>query len=631
MSCKCKNIIENFQGGTIPLNTTFLQNVDCVGNILSGGTNLLDIFSTTTSSGSTGGGGTFTGNTSATCINELWVSNIFGCSPVTIGTDMAVTGNISQTGETSTFSNGYYTEISTGFANTGQLTFNANHDGGAATNTYTPTYAGDATAGMTVVKMPSGGQGGLDFYVKKHGTTSGSQDLSTFTKILMLKTDGNTIFGGSILLGDGDVSSNYAGFGNADDLKIFHNGAHSIIRETGTGNLYLQSDNNVIISKDSSTEIMIKGIADGAVELYHNNVKKFDTGSHGVDIVDEAHIEGETPHLTLKRTDNANVPTVRFKGSGGVIGASIDFDGTSGNSNELAFQTYDGATMEERFRVTYGGAKVSGELNVTSGLTVTSSGSNTSDMVFLVKDSVGNHILDCSDTGKVHLGDLVNSALPTNPTLLIGAGKTPNDRGSLAFTSTGIGIGGDNDGTRDFLLFRVNENTNSQWRFYNASSFGWILNDRQSNAFGSKSGTRTTISTARSYGMDFMLNINDAAAVTDTCGFRFSSKDSTSGGANDIERFVIENGASETKSYFDNISVLGVGTPNPDTNYKLHVSGDTRMDGSFTASTMNLRNIPAFQDEANATLGGLSTGDLYQTTGTGPSPLNVAGILMVKQ
>jgi len=631
MSCKCKNIIENFQGGTIPLNTTFLQNVDCVGNILSGGTNLLDIFSTTTSSGSTGGGGTFTGNTSATCINELWVSNIFGCSPVTIGTDMAVTGNISQTGETSTFSNGYYTEISTGFANTGQLTFNANHDGGVATNTYTPTYAGDINAGMTVVKMPSGGHGGLEFYVKKHGTTGGSQDLTTFNKILSLNQDGNTSFGGKILLGDGDVSNNYAGFGSNDDLKIFHNGAHSIIRETGTGNLYLQSDNNVILSKDSSTEPMVKGIADGAVELYHNNIKKLETTTDGVDIVDEARIEGATPHLTLQRTDNANVPTVRFKGSGGVIGASIDFDGTSGNANELAFQIYDGASIEESFRVTYGGAKVSGELNVTSGLTITSSGSNTSDMVFLVKDSVGNHILDCSDTGKVHLGDLVNSALPTNPTLLIGAGKTPNDRGSLAFTSTGIGIGGDNDGTRDFLLFRVNENTNSQWRFYNASSFGWILNDRQSNAFGSKSGTRTTISTARSYGMDFMLNINDAAAVTDTCGFRFSSKDSTSGGANDVERFVIENGAAETKSYFDNISVLGVGTPNPDTNYKLHVSGDTRMDGSFTASTMNLRNIPAFQDEANATLGGLSTGDLYQTTGTGVAPLNVAGILMVKQ
>jgi len=579
MSCKCKNIIENFQGGTIPLDTIFGGNVqicgagktlsveniigcspvtigndsgctsgnttlvvsgssvfscdvDILGNIYSGGTNLLDIFSTTTSSGSTGGG-TFTGNTSATCINELWVSNISGCSPVTIGTP--------------------------------------------------------------------------------------------------LRIEGETTFGKSTLMADGSDTENYAGFGNAQDLKIFHNGAHSIIRETGTGNLYLQSDNNVIISKDSSTEAMIKCIADGAVELYHNNVKKFDTGSHGVDIVDEAHIEGATPHLTLKRTDNANVPTVRFKGSGGVIGASIDFDGTSGNANELAFQIYDGATMEESFRVTYGGAKVSGELNVTSGLTVTSSGTNTSDTVFLVQDSVGNHIIEGLDTGQVHVGDLVNSALPTNPTLMIGAGKTPNDRGSLAFTSSGIGIGGDNDATGDFLHFLLPGSDDSRWRFDTSSAFGFTLISRQSNAFGSGAGTRSSIYTSRTYGIDFLLGYSSGLGVTDTVGYRFNTKDSTSAGANDIERFVIENGAAETKSYFDNISVLGVGTPNPDTNYKLHVSGDTKMDGSFTASTMNLKNIPAFQDEANAALGGLSTGDLYQTTGTGVAPLNVAGILMVKQ
>ena len=681
MSCKCKNIIENFQGGTIPLDTIFNGNVQICGagktlkveniigcspttigaesgctsatttvlivsgktnfgcdinianggGIFSGGTNLLDIFSTTTSSGSTGGGGTFTGNTSATCINELWVSNISGCSPVTIGTELEVTNNIIQTGTTSTFSNGSYTEISTGFANTGQLTFNANHDGGVATNTYTPTYAGDVNAGMTVVKMPSGGQGGLDFYVKNHGTTSGSQDLGTFTKILSLNQNGDTSFGGKILLGDGDVSNNYAGFGANDDLKIFHNGGHSIVRETGTGNLYLQSDNNVIISKDSSTEAMIKCIADGAVELYHDNVKKFDTGSHGVDIVDEAHIEGETPHLTLKRTDNANVPSLRFKGSGGTVGGSIEFDGTAGDSNELIFKTFPGLTLTERFRVTYDGAKVSGELNVTSGLTVTSSGTNTSNTAFLVQDSVGNHIIEGLDTGQVHVGDLVNSALPTNPTLLIGAGKTPNDRGSLAFTSSGIGIGGDNDATGDFLHFLLPGSDDSRWRFDTSSAFGFTLISRQNNNFGSGAGTRSSIYTSRTYGVDFLLGYSSGLGVTDTVGYRFNTKDSTSAGANDIERFVIENGAAETKSYFDNISVLGVGTPNPDTNVKVHISGDTLMSGSFTANTITLKNVPAFQDEANAALGGLSTGDLYQTTGTGPSPLNVAGILMIKQ
>jgi len=36
----------------------------------------------------------FTGNTSGTCINELWVSNISGCSPVTIGTEVVTNGQI---------------------------------------------------------------------------------------------------------------------------------------------------------------------------------------------------------------------------------------------------------------------------------------------------------------------------------------------------------------------------------------------------------------------------------------------------------------------------------------------------------------------------------------------------------
>ena len=165
-----------------------------------------------------------------------------------------------------------------------------------------------------------------------------------------------------------------AEFGAGQDLGIWHNGNHSIIRETGTGNLYLQSDNNVIIGMDTGSETMIKGIANGSVELYHNNIKKFDTGSHGVDIVDEAHIEGATPHLTLKRTDNDNIPTLRFKGSGGVIGASIDFQGTLGTSNELAFQVYDGAAIAERFRVTYTGISVPYTSNIDSHEIVTSSG-----------------------------------------------------------------------------------------------------------------------------------------------------------------------------------------------------------------------------------------------------------------
>jgi hypothetical protein len=83
-------------------------------------------------------------------------------------------------------------------------------------------------------------------------------------------------------LPDGSSSDNYVGLGDADDLKIFHNGSHSIVRETGTGSLYMQSDNNVILGKDTGGEIFVKGVADGTVELYHDNSKKFETTSGGV-------------------------------------------------------------------------------------------------------------------------------------------------------------------------------------------------------------------------------------------------------------------------------------------------------------------------------------------------------------
>ena len=107
---------------------------------------------------------------------------------------------------------------------------------------------------------------------------------------------------GILKIGDGSTTDNYAGFGDADDLKIFHNGSHSIIRETGTGNLFLQSDNNVILGKDTGSETMVKGIADGAVELYHDNSKKFETTSGGVSVTGNLAADGS-------QIDFTNLPT----------------------------------------------------------------------------------------------------------------------------------------------------------------------------------------------------------------------------------------------------------------------------------------------------------------------------------
>ncbi len=226
----------------------------------------------------------------------------------------------------------------------------------------------DNTTGVFTYTPPAGGGGGITEIVQDTTPQLGGA----------LDTNGNNITFGT----------DKAQFGAANDLGIWHNGAHSIIRETGTGDLYLQSDNNVILSTDSSTKKMLKGVGSGEVILYHNDVQKLNTSSSGVTVVDELHTEGATPHLTLKRTDNANVPTLRFKGSGGVIGASIDFQGTSGTSNELAFQTYNGVSLAERFRVGHTATTVAGNLIVSGDFTVngTTTTVNTTEMT--VSDNI---------------------------------------------------------------------------------------------------------------------------------------------------------------------------------------------------------------------------------------------------
>ena len=118
---------------------------------------------------------------------------------------------------------------------------------------------------------------------------------------------------GILTLPDGSASDNYAGFGDNDDLKIFHNGSHSIIRETGTGSLYVQSDNNVIIGKDSGSETMIKGVADGAVELYHDNSKKFETTSGGVSVTGNLAADGSQIDFTSLPTSDPGVAGRLFR------------------------------------------------------------------------------------------------------------------------------------------------------------------------------------------------------------------------------------------------------------------------------------------------------------------------------
>jgi len=60
--------------------------------------------------------------------------------------------------------------------------------------------------------------------------------------------------------------------GTGDDTHIYHNGSHTYISHRGTGNLIFEP-------KEGENGLTLE--ADGAVELYHNGLKKFETNEYG--------------------------------------------------------------------------------------------------------------------------------------------------------------------------------------------------------------------------------------------------------------------------------------------------------------------------------------------------------------
>jgi len=88
----------------------------------------------------------------------------------------------------------------------------------------------------------------------------------------------------------GDSQKIKLGAGN--DLEIYHNGNDSIIADTGTGDLVIAGD-QVQITNAAASENKAIFTSDGAVSLYYDNVKKFETTSAGATITGDTTLTGQ--------------------------------------------------------------------------------------------------------------------------------------------------------------------------------------------------------------------------------------------------------------------------------------------------------------------------------------------------
>ena len=95
--------------------------------------------------------------------------------------------------------------------------------------------------------------------------------------------DTAVVFTDKLSIGDGtQTGGDQINIGIGSDLTLYHSGSHSFIdrKAGGTGDIYLRlGTDNALIAK-----------TDGAVELYHDNLKKLETASGGVTVTGKLNV-----------------------------------------------------------------------------------------------------------------------------------------------------------------------------------------------------------------------------------------------------------------------------------------------------------------------------------------------------
>jgi hypothetical protein len=136
------------------------------------------------------------------------------------------------------------------------------------------------------------------------GITSSS--LTSVGTLTSLTVTGAITANGGINLGDNDKIL----FGDGNDLEIYHDGINTTISNT-TGDLYVTDSNGNIYIQAKSGEQSIVAFADGAVDLYHNNVKKLETTTSGI-TVSGSNINLSTSNTPASATATGTTGDIRW-------------------------------------------------------------------------------------------------------------------------------------------------------------------------------------------------------------------------------------------------------------------------------------------------------------------------------
>ena len=249
--------------------------------------------------------------------------------------------------------------------------------------------------------------------------------------------------------------------GASSDLQIYHDGSNSYIDDSGTGDLYIRANNLRLSNADGSGQF-INANNGGAVELYHNNNKRFETTAGGTSNTGTIDSTGTITVTGANGNVGINTDTGKL-----LLGASYDLqiyhDGSNSyidnqtdnlfivnkaNDKDIRFQTDNGAggtttyfTIDGLNGINQFSKNVSLPDNViakfgnSSDLQIYHDGSNS-----YIKDS-GTGTLNIQGSTQVLIGG-ANGEVGVQYVENAGVGLRHNNVAKLTTTSTGVSLTG---------------------------------------------------------------------------------------------------------------------------------------------------------------------------------------------
>ena len=152
----------------------------------------------------------------------------------------------------------------------------------------------DTGTGVTITRFVTSTDGLENFDNNTSLPTSAAVKLYVDTKFATSDTlqevlsFGNTTSGNNIVVSASDditfTDSSKAIFGTSQNLEVNHDGNDSFITDLGTGNLRLRSDDSVRIQASTGGNTLGTFTKGAGVDLYFNNVKKFETTNTGLSV-----------------------------------------------------------------------------------------------------------------------------------------------------------------------------------------------------------------------------------------------------------------------------------------------------------------------------------------------------------